>query len=150
MNTIPNYAYRKASLSDMMFFYESMTSLENALIDTFEFENNFKSIILDSNYYLFIIEDMHNPVGCVVLQKVYNLSDPSPWVEILEFFIQPKYRKLKAADYFYHTIETFVSEMGIFKMKVSCKVNSTISQHFFTKRGYKIQRKVYSKFVQAK
>lgn len=150
MNTIPNYAYRKASLSGMMFFYESMTSLENALIDTFEFENNFKSIILDSNYYLFIIEDMHNPVGCVVLQKVYNLSDPSPWVEILEFFIQPKYRKLKAADYFYHTIETFVSEMGIFKMKVSCKVNSTISQHFFTKRGYKIQRKVYSKFVQAK
>lgn len=150
MNTIPNYAYRKASISDMMFFFESMTSLENALIDTFEFENNFKSKILDSNYYLFIIEDMHNPVGCVVLQKVYNLSDPSPWVEILEFFIQPKYRKLKAADYFYHTIETFVSEMGIFKMKVSCKVNSTISQHFFTKRGYKIQRKVYSKFVQAK
>ncbi len=150
MNTIPNYVYRKATLSDMMFFFESMISLEGALIDTFEFENNFKVKMLDSNYNLFVIEDLHKPVGCVILQKVYNLSDPSPWVEILEFFIQPKYRKLKAADYFYHTIETIVSEMGVFKIKVSCKVNSTITQHFFTKRGYRIQRKIYNKFVQTK
>ena len=150
MNTIPNYKYRKASLSDMMFFFESMISLEDALINTFEFESNFKEKILDSNYYLYVIEDLYKPVGCVVLQKVYNLSDPSPWVEILEFFIQPKYRKLKAADYLYQTIENSVSEMGIFKMKIACKVNSTISQHFFTKRGYKIQKKVYSKFIQVK
>lgn len=147
MNTIPNYNFRKAQTSDLKFFFESMSSLEGSYIDSFEFEVNYKSKIGNLDFVLFVIEDMNIPVGCVALQKVQNLSDSSPWIEIIEFFILPKYRKLHAADFFYHKIEEYVNELGIFKMKVACKINSTITQHFYTKRGYKIQKKLYSKFI---
>ncbi|MFZ9220597.1 MAG: GNAT family N-acetyltransferase, partial [Sediminibacterium sp.] len=104
MNTFPNYTFREAQLSDLMFYYDSLSSTELVLIDSFEFEINFKQKFEDVNYFMFVIEDLGKPVGLVVLQKVKNLSDPSPWVEILEFFILSKYRKLQAADYFYQKI----------------------------------------------
>lgn len=147
MNTFPNYTFREAQLSDLMFYYDSLSSTEIVLIDSFEFEINFKQKFEDVNYFMFVIEDLGKPVGLVVLQKVKNLSDPSPWVEILEFFILSKYRKLQAADYFYQKIEEYVKEMGIFKINVACKINSTITQHFYTKRGFKIQKKLYAKFI---
>jgi len=147
MNTFPNYTFREAQLSDLMFYYDSLSSTELVLIDSFEFEINFKQKYEDVNYFMFVIEDLGKPVGLIVLQKVKNLSDPSPWIEILEFFILSKYRKLQAADYFYQKIEEYVKKLGIFKMNVACKINSTITQHFYTKRGFKIQKKLYAKFI---
>lgn len=149
MNLQPNYQYRNATLKDILFFYEAMTSLEEIFIEHLEFDTKFKLKLEDAKSHLLVIEDIeiNQVIGCVVLQERQNLSDINIWIEIQELFIFPKYRKLKAAEYLYYFIEKYVQEKSIHKIKVACKINSTLNQNFYTKKGFKIEKKSYGKFI---
>lgn len=145
----PNYNFRKAALKDVLFFYEAMSSLEGIYIDEVEFSNNFKLKFENPKCQLFVIEDNSSQciVGCVILEERKHLSDVSAWFEIQDLYIAPKYRKLKAADFLYQQIESYIKESSIHKLKVTCKVNSTLNQNFYTKKGFKLEKKSYGRFL---
>ena len=149
MQVQPNYHFRKATLKDVLFFYEAMCSLEDMYIDDLEFGNNFKFKMEDASSHLLVIEerDAQQMVGCVVVQSRKNLSDSSAWMEIQELYIVPKFRKFKAADFLYQQLELYVKEISMHKLKVACRVNSTLNQNFYTKKGFKIEKKTYGKFI---
>jgi hypothetical protein len=54
---------------------------------------------------------------------------------------------LHAAEFLYHAIEQFTVAKKVFKLHVSCYINSTLNQNFYTKRGFKVNKKLYVKEV---
>lgn len=144
------FKVRKAKLSDVDFIHQCVTAINQSNIGLNDFESLLKQKIKATGFYIFILEEHANSVtnaGLVVAAEIQHLIDLWPIVEILEFFITPKYRKFGAADFLYNYLEKFAKEKKAFKLKVSCKMNATLNQNFYTSRGFKIDKKQYVKPV---
>jgi len=74
-----------------------------------------------------------------------GLSDRRKSVEIIEFIVQPKYRKLKGAEFLYNVFEEIMKQREIFSIKVHCEIKSTLNQNFYTSKGFKYDKKMYLK-----
>lgn len=144
----PQYKVRQAKLNDVMYFYDAVCSILNTKLDVFEFQINFK-VKLKAKDFLVLVAELDNKivVGCIVAQKRNTLSNPEFFIEIQELYITPKFRKLEAADFLLSAFEALSIEQNINKLTVNCNINSTLTQHFFTKRGFKIARKQYHKQI---
>ena len=146
MNKQPTYNIRKAQSNDVENFHEAVCSSNNIKEDIINFEQRFKQMLRSKSYLFFILEAVPKKVvGCTVLEIRKNLISPSPFLEIETFYIDPKYRKWKAAEFLYKEIEQNVKQLMFFKLKVNCNMNSTLNQNFYTKKGFKISKKQYEK-----
>ena len=131
-----------------MYFYNAVCSSNNIEKEVFDFDERFKQMLKSKSYLFFILLASPKTIaGCAMLEIRKSILSPDPFVEIDTFYIDPKYRKWKGADYFYTAIEEQVKQSKVFKLKVSCNMNSTLNQNFYTKRGYKISKKQYNKEV---
>jgi N-acetylglutamate synthase-like GNAT family acetyltransferase len=144
----PQYKLRQAKLNDVMYFYDAVCSILNTKLDLLEFQINFKEKLKAKDFLVLVAElDNKTLVGCIVAQKRNTLSNPDFFIEIQELYITPKFRKLGAADFLLNAFEAFSVDKHISKLIVNCNINSTLTQNFFTKRGFKIARKQYNKQV---
>ena len=147
-NMQPKYTIRAAELKDIMFFYEAISALTAIKIDIVAFNAQFKTRLKEKGSKQLVLEaDGKTIVGCVLAQVRQNLSDTSPFVEIQELYILPKFRKLKAADFIYSALEAHFLKQKINQLRVNCNINSTLNQNFYVKKGYKIFKKQYKKEV---
>lgn len=146
----PIYKIRKAKISDLEFIHKSITSIYQTIIGLNDFEGILKKKINSSDHHIFILEDHSISLeyaGLLIATTSQHLIDMWPTIEILDIFIMPKYRKLGAADFLYNYLEDFAKVKKAFKLKVSCKINSTLNQSFYTHRGFRINQKQYTKPV---
>ena len=150
LTTNLTFKIKKANLLDLKFIHQSIQSLSEQNIGLQDFETLFKSKTKSQSFTIFILED-RSRLGCnaglLVVQLQQNLSDKWPTIEIQELFILPKYRKFKAADFLYTYLEQFAKDQKAYKIKVNCKINSTLNQNFYTAKGFKISKKQYVKEV---
>ncbi len=150
MPPLPLYKVRKAQLSDLEFIHQSVTAINQSNIGLNEFETLLKNKLKAVGYFIFILDAHHTTTdraGLLIANESQYLIDKWPMIEIQEFFITPKFRKLGAADFMYSYLENFAKDKNAYKMKVSCKINSTLNQNFYTSRGFKISKKQYLKPV---
>jgi ribosomal protein S18 acetylase RimI-like enzyme len=149
MKELPSHIIRKATLKDILFFYNAFCTLYNKQFDINKFNVQYKAKLKSKEYHLLVIELTHSAkiVGCSCLQQRVLLFELDEFLEIQSFFITPEYRKLKAADFLYEGIELLANTLGIPYVQVSCNVNSTLNQNFYTKKGYKISKKQYQKII---
>lgn len=144
----PQYKVRQAKLNDVMYFYDAVCSILNSKLDLSNFHLNFKDKLKGKDFISLVAElEDKTLVGCIVAQRRSTLSNPSFFIEIQELFITPKFRKLKAADFLFNAFEAFSLEQQLNKLTVNCNINSTLTQNFFTKKGFKIAKKQYNKEV---
>lgn len=142
----PVFSVRKALLSDIMFFYESINAIEKLTLDINEFDSIFKSKLKLKNNQLLVLTDQDGcSAGCGITEYRTALTESFPFCEIQLFYIHPKYRKHYAAEAFYKEIEALATEKKCFKITVSTLLSATINQRFYTKRGFKLFKKTYLK-----
>ena len=144
----PHYKVRPAKLSDVMYFYDAVCSILNTKINLLDFQIIFKEKLRHKDFILLVSElDNKTVAGCIVAQKRNTLSNPEFFIEIQELYITPKFRKLEAANFLLSALEALSVEKYVNNLTVNCNINSTLTQHFFTKRGFKIARKQYNKQI---
>jgi N-acetylglutamate synthase-like GNAT family acetyltransferase len=146
----PKYIIRNAKISDLEFIHKSLISIYQNPIALNDFETIFKKKIKSTDHHIFILENQSISIefaGLLIATTNQHLIDMWPTIEILEIFIMPKYRKFGAADFLYNYLEGFAKAKKVFKLKVSCKINSTLNQSFYTHRGFRINQKQYTKPV---
>ncbi len=150
MNSNQNFKVRKARLSDIEFIHQVISTLSESNIRLNEFEAILKAKLKATGYYIYLLEEHSKTIentGLLVVNVNQSLTDFWPIVEVQDFFIIPKYRKFGAADFLYNFLENFAKEQKAYRLKVSCKINSTLNQNFYTTRGFKISKKQYIKPV---
>jgi ribosomal protein S18 acetylase RimI-like enzyme len=144
----PIYSVRKATLSDIMFFYESINATTELTLNINEFDSIFKLKLKFKNNQLLVLIDQHGcSAGCAIIEYRTALTESFPFCEIQLFYIHPKYRKYFAAEVLYKEIEALAALKKCFKISVSSMLNATINQRFYTKRGFKFIKKIYLKTV---
>jgi N-acetylglutamate synthase-like GNAT family acetyltransferase len=146
----PSYKVRKAVFSDIDFIYSLVALNTESNIGIDKFETHLKQKLKTSGFYIFILEEQKIKIekaGLLIASESQQLVDAWPIIEIQEFFIVPKYRKIGAADFLFNYVEQFSKEKKAYKLKVNCKINSTLNQNFYTDRGFKIAKKQYTKPV---
>jgi N-acetylglutamate synthase-like GNAT family acetyltransferase len=144
----PIYNARKATLSDVMFFYESINTTENLTLNINDFDSIFKSKLkVKYNQMIVLTDQQGNAAGCAIIEFRTAITDVFQFCEIQHFYIHPKYRKHAAAEALYLEIELVAITKKCFKISVSSLLNATINQRFYTKRGFKLIKKTYLKTV---
>lgn len=144
----PAYTVRKATLSDVMFFYESINTTIGLALNEIEFDEIFKlKLKTKSNQLLVLIDQQGVSAGCAIIELRTALTETYPFCEIQLFYIQPKYRKHFAAEAFYQEIEKLSAMKNCFKITVSSLLDATINQRFYTRKGFKFVKKTYFKTV---
>lgn len=144
----PVYAVRKATLSDVMFFYESINTTIGLTLNELEFDEIFKSKLkTKSNQLLVLVDQVGVSAGCAIIELRSPLTEALPFYEIQLFYIQPKYRKYFAAEALYQEIEKLATTKNCFKITVSSLLDATINQRFYTRKGFKLVKKTYLKTV---
>lgn len=148
MNIQPSYLIRKAHINDVQYFYDAVCSSNNINKELIDFDQRFKQMLRSKSYLFFVVEAAPQKlVGCAILEIRKSITSAYPFIEIETFFIDPKYRKWKAADFLYNALEEYLKQSKVFKLKVNCNLNSTLNQNFYTKKGFKISKKQYDKDV---
>lgn len=150
MQSDQKFKVRKANQLDLEFVHQAIVSVYESKLGLHEFETLYKTKIKASGFYIFILEEYSRNLtqaGLLVAHVQQNLTDLWPTIEIQELFILPKYRKFGAADFLYGYLENFTKEQNAYRLKVNCKINSTLNQNFYTARGFKISKKQYVKEV---
>jgi ribosomal protein S18 acetylase RimI-like enzyme len=144
----PTYTVRKATLSDVMFFYQSIQATTDLTLNEIDFDVIFKSKLkVKSNQLLVLTDQQGNSAGCAIVEFRTALTEVFPFCEIQLFYIHPKYRKYFAAEALYQEIEKCAADKNCFKITVSSLLNATINQRFYAKRGFKLVKKTYLKTV---
>jgi len=146
MTNLFQFNIRKARLNDIMFYQEFISLQLNKPWNVMDFDEFFKQKLKNKEYSFLIIEDEEKKLaGGIILQYRHTFLDKSPFLEIQTFFVTPKHRKLNAADFLYQAIVALAAEKKVFKLQVGCYINSTLNQNFYTKRGFKVHKKLYTK-----
>lgn len=144
----PIYTVRKAVLSDVMFFYESIKETANLTLNENEFDIIFKSKLKTKHNQLIVLLDQFgHAAGCAIIEFKITLTEGDLFSEMQFFYIQPKYRKYFAAEALYNEIEQILLNKKCKKLIVSTLLNATINQRFYTKRGFKFVKKTYQKMI---
>ena len=143
----PHYLVRQAKLGDVMYFYNAVCSILNKELDVLEFNAIFREKLKNKDSFLMVLEENNTIAGCIVAQLRRQLSVEHSFIEIQELYITPKYRKRKAADFLYQAIEQYFKDKNHHQFQVACFINSTLSQNFYTKKGFKIAKKKYEKEI---
>ena len=143
------YNFKKATIEDISIFYDSYVEYTNSFITLIEFKNLFSLNLKDKNYQFFIIhkKDNGSTAGCVALRLYNEIFSDKVIAEISHLYILPKFRKWQAADSLYYFVESNCKEHNISKIVVACGINSTLNQHFYTKRKFNYVKKVFLKFI---
>jgi ribosomal protein S18 acetylase RimI-like enzyme len=141
-----HFNIRKARLNDLLHYQEAISIHLNKPWNVMDFDEFYKQKFKSKDYIFLIIEDEEKKeAGGVILQLRDTFLDKFPFLEIQTFFVTPKYRKLNAADFLYQAIVATAVEKKVFKLQVGCYINSTLNQNFYTKRGFKVHKKLYTK-----
>ena len=148
MNIIDNsFTIRKANATDHDFFYQSYTATFGIAITSDVFFDNFKKRINDNNYLFLVMIAGHTNTfaGCSIVKFESDTFGLSLTSEIEFLYVNPKFRKLNAAEYICNYVEKVSIEKGANKIKVDCAINSTLNQHFYARRKFVLQKKGYLK-----
>jgi len=94
---------------------------------------------------LILLHEDDTKIGAIVATIAQGLSERRKQANITDFFVLPKYRKLKGADFLYTQFEKELANLEVFSVKVSCEIKSTLNQNFYASKGFKFDKKLYLK-----
>lgn len=84
----PSYLVRKATLSDVMFFYEAIVATAGLTINENDFSAIFKAKLkIKSNQFLILLDTHGGIAGCTVIEHRAALIEDFPFFLKSSFFL---------------------------------------------------------------
>ena len=143
------YNIRTGQLSDMNLFLDTYFSNLGVVFNKAELEKIYERRIKEQKYsfYVLLAGRELSIAGCAILQIETDVFDKLPTVEIKHLYIHPKFRKLNAADSLYSLLEEKAKESNTILIKVSCGINSTLNQRFYSRKKFVFSKKNFQKNI---
>jgi len=142
------WTIRKAQIDDVDYFLESYNLIYGLKNDKNAFTELYKKKLKSQSSLLCVaLNTLGNPIGCIVCEKQESFQILKPVLQIKEFYISPKYRKLHLADDLYIFIENLALKSGITKIEVMCNLTATTTQYFYLRKKFVLDRKTYVKAI---
>ena len=143
---VKDWEIKNASYEDADFFLNSFREIYGHHFDVFFFVEFFKKKINSPHSILCVaVNSNGNRIGCFVCEKQELFQDLKPVLQIKEFYISPKYRKLKLADDIYAYIEQKAFEIGFSRIEVMCNIKATTTHNFYRRKKFEADKKLYTK-----
>jgi ribosomal protein S18 acetylase RimI-like enzyme len=143
-----NWNFRKAVLQDVDYFLEAYFQIYGAPLDRHSFVELYKKKLKSQSSYLYVAEnELGSTIGCIVCELQESFQILKPVLQIKEFYISQKYRKLHLADELYAYVERTVINKGIAKIEVLCNLTSTTTQNFYIRKKFIGDKKSYIKNI---
>lgn len=144
-----SYYLKNADINDMQLFFDSYIGYTNSQINIEAFSNLYEARIKESGWQLFVLmtTSSQKQAGCVALRIESEIFDSAIHIDIAHLYITPKYRKINAADALYEFIEAQCKVLKAAKISVSCGINSTLNQRFYTRRKFAYVKKMFLKEI---
>lgn len=86
-------------------------------------------------------------LGFIICENMHFIHFKKQAIIISNFYIAPKYRKMKVADLLYEFVETKAIDYNIHQVLVMCNITATTTQNFYTKHKFKFDKKSYLKIL---
>lgn len=145
---IDNWEIKIATLDDVDYFFDSFRQIYGSHFDINSFvEFYMKKIKSKQSILCVAVNSIGNRIGCIVCEKQDVFQDLKPVLQIKDFYISPKYRKLHLADDFYAYIEQKALKAGIARIEVMCNIKATTTQNFYLRRKFVTDKKSYTKII---
>ena len=142
------WTIRKAQIDDVDYFLESYNLIYGLKYDKNAFTELFKKKLKSHSSLICVaVNTLGHAIGCIVCEKQESFQLLKPVLQIKEFFISPKYRKLHLADELYVFVENLALKSGISKIEVMCNLTATTTQYFYLKKKFILDRKTYVKAI---
>jgi len=142
------WTIRKAMIDDLDYFLESYNHIYGIQYNKEAFLELFKKKLKSQASLLCVaVNTLGHAIGCIVCEKQESFQFLKPVLQIKEFFISPKYRKLHLADELYSFVENIALKSGITKIEVMCNLTATTTQYFYLKKKFTLDRKTYVKAI---
>jgi len=146
---IEKWEIRKAEWEDVDYLIVAFTEIYGTPFDKFTFSESYKKKLKSQQSIIYVAENaIGNLIGCIVCEKQILLQLLEPIIQIKEFYISPKYRKLNLAEDLYYHLENKAIKMGINKIEVMCNYTATTTQNFYLRKKFVADRKSYIKIIQ--
>lgn len=138
---------RSVQIDDFDFIFEALQQIHLNL-DKDIFLENFKTKAKNKKSWIFIAENISSQkLGFIICENIHFIHFQKPAIIISNFYIAPKYRKMKVADFLYEFVEAKAIDYNIHQILVMCNITSTTTQNFYTKHKFKFDKKTYLKIL---
>jgi len=138
---------RSVRLDDFDFIFEALQQIHLNL-DKDIFLENFKTKTKNKKSWIFIAENFGSQkLGFIICENMHFIHFKKEAIIISNFYISPKYRKMKVADLLYEFVEAKAIDYNIHQILVMCNITATTTQNFYTKHKFKFDKKTYQKIL---
>jgi ribosomal protein S18 acetylase RimI-like enzyme len=138
---------RSVRLDDFDFIFEALQQIHLNL-DKDIFLENFKTKTKNKKSWIFIAENIGSQkLGFIICENMNFIHFKKEAIIISNFYIAPKYRKMKVADLLYEFVEAKAIDYNIHQILVMCNITATTTQNFYTKHKFKFDKKTYQKIL---
>ena len=138
---------RSVRLDDFEFIFDSLQQIHLNL-DKNIFLENFKKKTKNKKSWIFIAENLGSQkLGFIICENLHFIHFKKEAIIISNFYIAPKYRKMKVADLLYEFVEAKAINYNIHQVLVMCNITATTTQNFYTKHKFKFDKKTYLKIL---
>jgi len=138
---------RSVRLDDFDFIFEALQQIHLNL-DKDIFLENFKTKTKNKKSWIFIAENLGSQkLGFIICENMHFIHYKKEAIIISNFYIAPKYRKMKVADLLYEFVEAKAIEHDVQQILVMCNITATTTQNFYTKHKFKFDKKTYLKIL---
>jgi ribosomal protein S18 acetylase RimI-like enzyme len=138
---------RNAKKEDFNFIYESLKLIYTDL-DKIGFLKRINIIQKKKKSWILVAEnELNHIIGFIISQNIHYIDFQHESIIISDFYIEPKYRKLKLADKLFQEVEERAIKNDFNQIIVMCNITATTTQNFYTKHKFKFIKKAYIKQI---
>jgi ribosomal protein S18 acetylase RimI-like enzyme len=138
---------RNAKKEDFSFIYESLKLIYTDL-DKIGFLDRINIIQNKKKSWILVAEnELNHIIGFIISQNIHYIDFQHESIIISDFYIEPKYRKLKLADKLFQEVEERAIKNDFNQIIVMCNITATTTQNFYIKHKFKFIKKTYIKQI---
>ena len=138
---------RSVRLDDFEFIFDALHQI-HLYLDKNIFLESFKTKTKTKKSWIFIAENIGSQkLGFIFCEKMHFIHFKKEAIILSNFYIAPKYRKMKVADLLYEYVEAKAIDYNINQVLVMCNITATTTQNFYTKHKFKFDKKTYLKTI---
>jgi len=129
--------YRKATWDDCERVYELICEMEHRQLVFQRFSTIYQNQINNDHYYCLVYESDHHVIGVLNLRFEEQLHHSERIAEVLEFAIDPAYRKQGIGKTMFAAACQVAKEFGCTQIEVACNQLRTDTHRFYFREGMK-------------
>lgn len=127
--------YRKGNFNDCKGVYDLMCELEQKQLPRERFSEIYRSQVEDPRYYCLVCEQDNKIIGALNLRFEEQLHHTARIAEVLEFAIDPAYRKQGVGKEMFAKACRLAEEAGCVQIELATNQLRTDAHRFYVREG---------------